>query len=116
MGAYSFLARKAGTNDAEDLLRSGVLYSAREMHEMTIVDVLAGEGKGQEAANRFIKTHQRLSNGLQAIQSVKQFCNPMTYAELIGITRIWVDAALSLNRKDLKMMERIVSAQNRCKE
>lgn len=113
MGAYSFLARKCGTYTAEQILRSGKIYKATELHEMKIVDVLVESGQGHEAVDRYIKNHKRALNGMQAIQSVKQFYNPVTYEELIGISKIWVDAALKLSQTDLRVMQRIVSAQNR---
>ena len=113
MGAYSFLARKCGSYIAEKVLRSGKIYDAREMHEMNIVDVLVESGEGFDAVDQYIKKHRRAQNGMQAIQSVKQFYDPITYEELIGISKIWVDAALKLTQTDLRVMQRIVSAQNR---
>ena len=41
------------------------------------------------------------------------FLAPVTYEELIQITKIWVEAALKLRDRDLRMIERLVSAQNR---
>jgi DSF synthase len=113
MGAYSFLARKCGTFTAEQVLRSGKIYRARELHEMNVVDILVESGEGPEAVDRYIKNHRRALNGMQAIQSVKQFYDPVTYEELIEISKIWVDAALRLTPTDLRVMQRIVAAQNR---
>jgi DSF synthase len=113
MGAYSFLARKCGAYTAEQVLRCGKIYGARELHEMNVVDILVGSGEGHEAVDRYIKNHRRALNGMQAIQSVKRFYDPLNYEELIGIGRIWVDAALRLSPADLRVMQRIVAAQNR---
>jgi DSF synthase len=38
--------------------------------------------------------------------------NPLTSTELYEITEIWVDAALRLDERNLKVMERLVRAQN----
>ena len=38
---------------------------------------------------------------------------PVGYDELMGITEVWVDTALTLGDKSLKMMERIVRAQEK---
>ncbi len=113
MGAYSFLARKCGPYTAEQVLRTGKIYKATELHEMNVVDVLVESGQGHEAVDRYIANHKRALNGMQAIQSVKQFYNPVTHEELIGISKIWVDAALRLTQTDLRVMQRIVAAQNR---
>jgi len=37
--------------------------------------------------------------------------NPITYEELRQSVEIWVDAALNLRDRDLKMMERLVLRQ-----
>ena len=113
MGAYSFIARKAGVKTAQEMMQKGEIYSAREMYDLKIVDVLAETGKGHEAVDEYIRKHKRIANGMQALEKVKQFYDPVTYEELIGITRIWVDAALQLGDKDIRVMQRLVKAQNR---
>jgi DSF synthase len=42
---------------------------------------------------------------------VKDICNPISYQELLSITKVWVDAALDLTAKDLRMMNRLVKRQ-----
>ena len=41
MGALSLLARKIGMNKAQELVTSGTILGARELHAMGVVDVLA---------------------------------------------------------------------------
>ncbi|MGD8938508.1 MAG: crotonase/enoyl-CoA hydratase family protein [Gammaproteobacteria bacterium] len=113
MGAYSLLARRVGTVEAEKLITSGKVYSAAELYDMGVVDVLAEDGKGKEAVSAYIKKHSRARNGMLAVHAARQRFHPITYEELKDITEIWVDAALNLERKDLRMMERLVQAQDR---
>jgi len=49
MGALSFLSRKIGHSQAEKMILSGKLYSAQELFEMCIVDILAEDGHGEKA-------------------------------------------------------------------
>ncbi|VAX12138.1 Enoyl-CoA hydratase [hydrothermal vent metagenome] len=112
MGAYSLLARRIGPRLAERLITSGKLYRAEELYEMGVVDVLAEDGEGQKAAENYIRQHRRSRNGLQAIERVRQFYDPVTYEELAGITDIWVDAACNLSDRNLRMMNKLVKAQN----
>ena len=44
---------------------------------------------------------------------MRQAINPVTYEELEKITQIWVDAAMRLNDRDLKIMDRLVRSQDR---
>lgn len=113
MGALSFLSRKIGMQAAEAMVRSGKVYTATELHEMGVVDVLAEDGQGEKALYDWIRKNHRSLNSFQAIQRAKQRVNPLTVEELYEITEIWVDAALRLKERDLKIMERLVRAQNR---
>ncbi|MCB5188979.1 crotonase/enoyl-CoA hydratase family protein [Methylobacillus caricis] len=112
MGAMSFLSRRIGLNAAEKMIRSGKIYTAEELYEMGVVDVLAEAGQGEKALHDWVrKTHKSL-NSFQAIQKAKQRVNPLTKQELLDITEIWVDAAMRLTDRNLKVMERLVRAQN----
>ncbi len=113
MGAYSFLARKIGHKQAEKLILSGKLYSAEELHEMGLVDVLVEDGEGIEAVNDYVRRQERCSNGYIAVQKARNRFNPVTYQELMDIANIWVDAALQLSEKDLKVMDRFVRSQQK---
>ena len=55
MGAYSFLSRRIGPKLAAEMMQNGKIYSAAEMYEMGIVNHLADDGCGKEAAVNYIK-------------------------------------------------------------
>jgi len=113
MGAYSLVARKIGTYLAEKIILGGKMYKAEELFEMGLVDVLADEGAGEQVLQDYLRKQERRSNGFQAIQRVRQRFNPVTYQELLDITEIWVESALKLTEKDLKIMDRLVRSQER---
>ena len=111
MGAYSLLARRATPRIAEELILSGKVLPAARLHEMGIVDVLARDGAGEAAAQDWIAKNARRRSGHQAVMRVRQHVNPVTRAELDAITDVWVDCALRLEDRDLRMMGRVVRAQ-----
>jgi len=111
-GAYSMLSRKIGATQAERMILSGRLYTAEEMYELGVVDMLAEEGQGEMAVYDYIKKEDRMRNGICAFRKTKQYCNPITREELLAAGDIWVDAALRLREKDLRMMERLVKRQS----
>ena len=80
---------------------------------MGIVDVLATDGQGETAVRNWIAKNAKRRNGLQAVHRARQFIHPVTREELDGIVELWVDAALRLGERDLKMMNRLVRAQMR---
>jgi DSF synthase len=113
MGAYSFLARKVGRRMAEELITTGTMYTAKQLYDMGVVDVLAPDDCGEAAVYSFVKKHSRSSNGRRALEQVRREIEPVTYDELMRVAAIWAEAALRLTERDLKMMERLVRAQNR---
>jgi DSF synthase len=113
MGAYSLLSRRIGMRAAEELILSGRMLPAAELHQMGVVDILAKDGEGPLAVREWIAGNARRRNAVQAAYRAKRCVNPVTRAELDAITDVWVDAAFRLTDRDLKMMSRIVRAQMR---
>jgi DSF synthase len=111
MGALSLLGRRIGYQKAEQMILSGRLYLAEELHALGVVDVLAEPGEGEMAVHDYIRREARARNGALALRSVRDEIQPIAYAELMRVTEIWVDAALRLESKDLRMMERLVTRQ-----
>jgi DSF synthase len=112
MGAYSFLDRKIGQKGAEDVISSGKVYSAEEMLALGIVDAVAEDGQGEAEVANLIKRRTRSRNGLQALAATRRRVHSITFEELLDVVQIWVDAALRINLRDLKLMQRLVSRQN----
>ena len=113
MGAYSFLLRRVGRRVTEELITSGNIYSARQLYDMGIVDVLAPEGAGEAALHSYVRKHAKAANGRRGIERVRQEMDPVTREELMRVVEVWADAALRLTERDLRMMERLVRAQSR---
>jgi DSF synthase len=111
MGALSLLGRRVGYQKAEQMILSGRLFLAEELHELGVVDVLAEPGEGEMAVHDYIRREARSRNGALALRTVRDEIQPISYSELMRVTEIWVDAALRLEAKDLRMMERLVSRQ-----
>ena len=53
-----------------------------------------------------------MPNGLAALAATRRRVHAITCDELLDVVQIWVDAALRLNIRDLKLMQRLVSRQN----
>lgn len=114
MGAYSIVTRKAGPRIAEDLITSGRVLTAEQLHEMGLVDYLAEPGEGEAVVRKVIAARRTYLHGYWAYQRAKQH-GPLRvlHTELLEITREWVNAACSLASRDHKVMERLVRAQDK---
>lgn len=113
MGAYSFLSRRISPVLVEKMILSGRIYTAEELHELGVVDVLADDGEGVNEINNFIKKHDKNSNTRKALLKIRNRVNPVTLEELLDIGEMWVDAAMSLTTRELKVMERLIRSQDR---
>jgi len=112
MGAYSFLERRIGQRGAEELITSGKIYTAEEMAAQGVVDVVAENGNGEAEVAALIRRRSRSRNGFAALAQVRRRVQRIEFAELLDVVQIWVDSALKLNSRDLKLMQRLVSRQN----
>jgi DSF synthase len=116
MGAYSLLSRRLGARKAEEVILEGKIYDARELYELGVVDILVPKGQGENAIYSFMRKNKRCLNGMKAVYQCRNHTNPVSFEELMKITELWVDSALRLQDRDLKMMGRLVRAQLRQQE
>ncbi len=112
MGAYSFLERKIGRRETETLITSGKTYSADDMLSLGVVDVIADDGKGESEVATYIQSRRRSRNGLAGLAAARRCVHKLDYEELHHVVESWVDTALRLSPRDLKLMQRIVARQN----
>jgi len=113
MGALSFLGRKVGLRKAEEIITSGATYSAKELYDLGVVDEVVEDGTGIEATRALIAHRQKRHNTYRALNRAKLAYQPVTESEMISIVDAWVDGALRLEIRDLKMMTRLVRAQDK---
>ncbi len=113
MGAYSLVARRVGAAFAEEMMLNGRIYTAEEMKDAGLVHILAEPGQGIAEARDFIQRSKRRHNGSRAVYKIGREVNPVTLEELDRVVQVWADACLQLRDRDLKVMQRLVAAQDR---
>jgi DSF synthase len=112
MGAYSFLERKIGKRTTEELLCSGRLYRADDMLALGVVDLVVDTGSGEAEVANLIRSRSRNRNAMTGIAAARRRVHKLDREELLDVVEIWVDTALNLGSRDLKLMQRLVSRQN----
>ncbi len=116
MGAYNLLTRRIGSSLAERIILSGKTYSAMELYDMGVIDVVAEDGEGIQATERYLKSHNQSHNTIRSMKKIRQLVHPITQGILYEIVDIWVDAAMNLSEKDLAKMERLLHLQRDLKD
>jgi DSF synthase len=112
-GAFNLISRRVGARIAREMILGGKLYTAEELHQMGLIDVLADVGAGRNAVDSYIHQHNKLWNAHLALQRIEGASQRMTREELQESAAIWVEAALKVRPAHLRVMDRLVRAQNR---
>jgi DSF synthase len=113
MGAFSFLSRKLDVTRAHKMILSGRVFSAPELYEMGLIDILAEDGRGEVAVRDYISHNRRHHAVHRRVREVGMRVNPLSLDELRDVTDIWAEHAMKLQETDLRNMERLASAQLR---
>ena len=113
MGAFSFLSRKLSSAEAQAMILSGRLYSAGELHERGLIDMVVPTGTGEQGLRSFLDRNRRRHRALLSMSRVTRRCAGVDQAELTDVADIWVENAMGISSGDLKRMRRLVKAQKR---
>lgn len=113
MGAFSFLSRKLDMTRAHKMILSGRVFGAPELYEMGLIDILAEDGRGEEAVRDYIAQNRRHHTVHRRVHEVSLRVDPLSLEELRDVTDIWAEHAMRLQEADLRNMERLASAQLR---
>ncbi len=113
MGAYSYLRQRLSRRDTERFILEGKLFTAEELYDMGVVDILAEDGKGEQAIVEYTQQNRKRFHAERAVYKARRLSNPVTIDELLEITDMWAETALHLEEVDVRKMERLAAAQQR---
>ena len=113
MGAWDFTIRKAGFAVANEMILSGRLYSAEELLDRRVVDVVTEDGEGEAAIERVLRDVDPRHRGTLTALRAQRMAAPIHYETLMKIVDLWAESALGLTDRDLRLMERLARAQAR---
>ena len=113
MGAHAILSRKLGTAAADRIILSNKTYSAQDMYDLGIIHEIVDDGTGIAATRGFITRSARRHAGLVGAKRAMRESSHVPLAELKRVVDHWAESALHLREQDLKLMQRLVSAQTK---
>ncbi len=113
MGAYSFLLRRVGRKMAERFILEGKIHTAEELYEIGIVDILAEDGQGEQAIVDYCQRNSSRFSAERAVYRARRAASPVELDELLKITNVWAETAMTLTDADVRKMERLADAQER---
>ncbi len=113
MGAYNLLSRRIGMQRTEQMLLNGKMYRAEELHAEGVVDILAEDGRGENAVYEYIVRNENRGNAREAIHRVRRRLFPLPYEDLLDVADIWVDTAMRVGPREIRLMERLARSQGK---
>lgn len=113
MGALSLLIRKIAPGMVRRLIMDHRVYTASELYEIGVVDVVAPDGEGRTAVKNYIQEHIAHAPGHYGFQAAIDLANPLSRSELLEIVDLWVEASMNLSEKNLRLMAYFSRAQAR---
>ncbi|MEZ5931315.1 MAG: crotonase/enoyl-CoA hydratase family protein [Alphaproteobacteria bacterium] len=113
MGAYSFLSRKLDAAQARSMILSGRLYSAQELCDLGLIDMVVPTGGGEAGLRTFLDRNRRRHRALLSMSRVARRCSAIDQDEMIDVADIWVENAMGISASDLRRMQRLIKAQLR---
>jgi DSF synthase len=113
MGGWNLTIRKGGYAVANDMVLSGQIYTADQLHRRGLVEFVVEDDQAPAALLQFVRTMEPRFNGTMAALRSRRLAAPITQELLLTIVDHWAVTALSLTDRDMRLMERLARAQVR---
>jgi DSF synthase len=113
MGGWNLAIRRGGFNVANDLILSGQIYTADQLFRRGLVDIVVEDGEAPQALERMVHAMEPRFRGTMAALQARRVAAPISHDMLLAIVDHWAVTAMSLNTRDMRLMERLARAQVR---
>jgi DSF synthase len=97
----------------ERMILSGKTFRAEELLDDGVLDIVAEDGKGENALYDYIGKHSRKKQVYESLFKIRRSVFPVRHEEMMKISELWVDTALRVGPRDIRLMERLIKAQER---
>jgi DSF synthase len=113
MGGWNLAIRRGGFTVANDLILSGQIYTADQLFRRGLVDIVVEDGEAPQALERMVHAMEPRFRGTMAALQARRVAAPISHDMLLTIVDHWAVTAMSLNTRDMRLMERLARAQVR---
>ena len=113
MGGYYYLKHRIGHTQTMRIIRSGRVYTAREMWDLGVIDGLVARGHGAKAIVSHINRSNRNHNSYAGYRYMDSLHPGPSYQELLSLGMRWVDSVLSLTDREKALLRRVIDQQNK---
>jgi len=113
MGGWNLTIRRGGYAVANDLILSGQIYTADQLYRRGLVEMVVEDGQAPVALQAMARALEPRFRGTMAALQARRMAAPVSHELLLNIVDHWAVSAMSLNTRDVRLMERLARAQVR---
>lgn len=110
-GAMGLLTNYVPAKQAERMMTENRIYTAKELQDMGIVDIVCKTGEGERAVEAYIANHAKRTNARLKIQASRHRVAPINYNEGLRVVNDWVELATKLSKDELRTLDMLIMMQ-----
>ncbi|MFC4274394.1 crotonase/enoyl-CoA hydratase family protein [Achromobacter aloeverae] len=111
MGALPLLARRLDRRDYEEICHSGHTFTADDLADKGLVDIVADTGQGKRATDAWIRKRHHAFQAHREIAAMRRSAAALTRADFETSLTRWVDLVMSLDQRRLAMLSLAIQKQ-----
>lgn len=110
-GGMSLLTQRIGARAAERMLGDPRVHAAPALKELGVIDEICPRGEGEAAVERLIANHARQRRARLMLQRSRHRVTDLSRRELQAVVDEWTETAMSLDPRELRVMDALVKLQ-----
>lgn len=110
-GAMGLLTTYVPPKQAERMMTDGRVYTARELQDIGIVDIVCKTGEGVRAVEDYIANHAKRTNARLKIQASRHRVAALDYNEGLRVVNDWVELATKLSKEERRTLDMLIMMQ-----
>lgn len=110
-GGMSLLTQRIGARAAERMLGDARVHAAATLKEQGVIDEICPRGHGERVVENLIATHARQRQARLMLQRGRHRVTDLSRHELRVVVDEWTETAMSLDPRELRVMDTLVRLQ-----
>jgi DSF synthase len=111
MGALAILARRLDKRNYEEVCHSGRSFSAEELADKGLIDIVADTGQGEQAVMAWIKKRHNAFQSHQTMSTIRKSVVLQSRSDFQSALTQWTDVVMSLDKRRLALLALAIQKQ-----
>lgn len=112
MGALPLLARRLNKRDYEEVCHSGRNFSANDLADMGLIDIISDTGQGEKVIMAWIKKRHGALRSHQTMSFIRKSAEQLACVDFHSELESWADIVMSLDKRRLALLSFAIENQH----